>query len=73
MSRTTDNVRGRKKKKVICELCDDKEVRCPQPTAKHHFCARCWEKHNRNSRQIMIAYTQRKRLMARRIQGGVCK
>ena len=70
MSGTTANVRGRKKKKVICELCDDKEVRCPQPNAEHHFCARCWEKYNRNSRQIMKAYTQRKRLMAGELNGS---
>ena len=55
MSRTTANVRGRKKKKVVCELCDDKEVRCPQPTAEHHFCARCWKQHTRTSRPTMKA------------------
>lgn len=66
---STSNVRGRKKKKVICELCDDREVRCPQPNAEHHFCGRCWEKHGRNQKQIMKAYTQLKNLTARPIQG----
>ncbi len=67
MSRTTANVRGRKKKKVICELCDVKEVRCPRPNAEHHFCASCWEKHGRNQKQIMKAYAQKKIPIARRI------
>lgn len=69
MSRTTANVRGRKKKKVICELCDVKEVRCPRPNAEHHFCGSCWEKHGRNQKQIMKAYNERKKLTARQIPG----